>query len=943
VNGASPHGPLTLGNDGNFYGTTANSGGGVNGGDGTVFRVTTNGTLTRLVLFTGPNGNGPSGGLTLGSDGRFYGTTAAGGLGGNGTGVGTVFRVTTSGAFSLLASFGNGDGINPRAPLTQGSDGNFYGSTEDGGFYGYGMIFRVTTNGALTDLASFNHANGAYPHTALTLGKDGNFYGTTADGGASPAGYTGVGTVYRVTPNGALTLLYSFYSDNNPNGTYPQAALTLGNDGNFYGTASAGGSSGVGTVFRITPNGAFTRLVSFNNANGAKPEGPLTLGSDGNFYGTTPQGGIGGAGTVFKVTTNGILTTLVSFNASGGQHPQHGLTLGNDGYFYGLVGTGVPNGPGTFSTVGTLFKMTSEGTLTTLGSFSYVDQGNFRLPPLTLGADGDFYGTTPGGSSVNSGTIFQLTKNGTFTTLVSFSNTDGAVPLAPLTVGSDGNLYGTTAAGGTPSEGWSGTIFRISLGAPVVISQPQPATQFVVAGENFTVEASVFGAPPLNFQWSLNEANLDNETNLLLTLSSATPSMSGNYALRVTNALGHALSTNAVVTVLPALVTNLPLSGMTATGVVLNGSVTVGPNTTLAWFEWGTDTSYGQIAGITNIPGGSGMVSIRAALSGLDYRRVYYYRIVVWNNFGIEYGPDQSFRAGAVPDHGTPIAISGYNRDVILERTATTPYNNWAQAFDNGYSCFFEEGYPLAPADVTGLPQGGAFTSAVDGKTVFQIGPYDGSNVLYMTGQAPYGRTATLSLNGTPQAYDSLSILAASADASTGKSAFVINFSDGTSSGPQQYYAPDWSYPTGVSNSAITVARAVLSLGGSIQNLPFALYQTDINLSALDLNTKPIASLTFSSTNALEAGIFALSGIIAIPPPLLQVTSVAALTNGTIRLTISNPGNELLSVLGTTDASLSVTNWVPLGAPHQIGPGLFEFIDVESSSYPARFYRVRGQ
>src|SRR5262249_16491771 len=151
---------------------------------------------------------------------------------------------------------------------------------------------------------------------------------------------------------------------------------------NFYGTASRGGSSGVGTVFRITTNGALTRLVSFNNTNGATPVGELALGSDGDLYGTTAQGGSGGGGTVFKLTTNGTLTTVVSLDKANGQHPQKGLTLGSDGSFYGLKGLGVPSGPGTLNGVGTLFRMTSDGTFTTLGSFKYTDS-SFPVSALT--------------------------------------------------------------------------------------------------------------------------------------------------------------------------------------------------------------------------------------------------------------------------------------------------------------------------------------------------------------------------------------------------------------------------------------------------------------------------------------------------------------------------------------------------------------------------------
>jgi uncharacterized repeat protein (TIGR03803 family) len=631
--GQSPWAPLILASDGSFYGTAY--GGGANG-YGTVFRVTINGAVTRLVSFNRVNGEGPQGGLIVASDGNFYGTTlTGGGFGINGFGTGTLFKMTPNGILTKVVSFAKPVGVNPGGPLLQRSDGDFYGATFGGGAYGYGTIFKATTNGAVTTLASFDNSNGAYPDS-LTLGIDGNMYGTTEDGGAER-----IGAVFKLTTNGALTRLASF---NNANGAYPIAPLTLGTDGNFYGTASGGGARGFGTVFKVTPSGTLTRLVSFNKTNGAAPVGALTLGSDSSFYGTTSQGGSGGGGTVYRVTPNGVLTTLFSFENTKGQHPQGTLTLGNDGNFYGLAGPGVPNGPGYLNATGTLFRATVQGTITTLGSFNYDDGGNSRPSDLTLGLDGNFYGTTPGGSSVRPGTVFQVTPNGAFATLFSFASTNGAVPLAPLIVGQDGYLYGTTEAGG--SEQWSGTIFRLKPLAPVIFSQPQPASRLVRAGAAATISASVFGASPFSAQWTFNDTILPGETNTWLALKNLLPSMSGNYSLRVINSLGNTSSSNAVLTVLPALITNLPVTGIDSRSAVLNGSVTLGPNETLAWFEWGEDTNYGQIDGVTSIPGGSDTMRVKSALSNLRDDMTYHYRIVAMNSFGIVYGPDQSFQVG---------------------------------------------------------------------------------------------------------------------------------------------------------------------------------------------------------------------------------------------------------------------------------------------------------
>ena len=304
-------------------------------------------------------------------------------------------------------------------------------------------------------LVSFNGTNGSYPISALTLGNDGDFYGTADNGGSNNEG-----TVFRMTTNGALTTLVSFVGTN---GVDPAGGLTLGKDGNFYGTTYEGGSGNDGgTVFKVTTNGTLTTLAFFDVTNGWYPYAALTLGCDGNFYGTTTQkgntnfNGGGGWGTVFRVTTNGAMSTLIAFDGTNGASPA-GLTLGSDGNFYGTT-PGGGSGVGGITPYGTVFKVTTNGTLTTLVSFASTN-GSHPLSALTLGGDGKFYGTTSDGGSNNNGTVFAITTNGNLTTLFTFNGTNGADPTAALTLGNDGSFYGTTSSGGNNDKG---TVFKIT-------------------------------------------------------------------------------------------------------------------------------------------------------------------------------------------------------------------------------------------------------------------------------------------------------------------------------------------------------------------------------------------------------------------------------------------------------------------------------------------------
>jgi uncharacterized repeat protein (TIGR03803 family) len=359
TDGAGPLAPLAQATNGDLYGTTA--GGGAYGYGGTVFKITPSGTLTTLYSFCPsypncPDGYEPYAGLVQATNGDLYGITMFGGADLYGPYGGTVFKITPSGTLTTLYSFCAQklctDGESPDAGLVQATNGDLYGTTTYGGANGWGVVFRITPSGTLTTLYSFcsiSCTSGGNPN-GLVQATNGDLYGTTLNFGARSGG-----TVFKMTPSGALTTLYSFCSQSGcTDGAYPYAGLVQATNGDLYGTTSAGGANGAGTVFKITPSGTLTTLYSFSQAcaDGCHPGTGLIQATNGNFYGTTSGGGANGNyGTVFKITPRGTLTTLYSFcsqsGCTDGQDPYGGLIQDTNGKFYGTTVLGGANGAGT--------------------------------------------------------------------------------------------------------------------------------------------------------------------------------------------------------------------------------------------------------------------------------------------------------------------------------------------------------------------------------------------------------------------------------------------------------------------------------------------------------------------------------------------------------------------------------------------------------------------
>jgi uncharacterized repeat protein (TIGR03803 family) len=370
-------------------------------------------TFTTLVTFDGLNGNTPYNvSLVQGLDGNFYGTTFFGGANNEGT----VFKVTPSGTVTTVYSFCSQtnctDGSYPYAGLVLGTDGNFYGTTRDGGSSipctvpNCGTVFKVTPAGVLTTLHSFTgYSDGSAPLHPLIQSTDGDFYGTTSYAGSHAA------TIFRISPGGMFKTLHVFDFEKTAG---PDSALLQASDGNFYGTAS---DVPEGIVYRLTPAGTFTTVYIFDvEGGGAEPVGGVVQGTDGNLYGTTNYGGTsfkcdGGCGTVYELTLQGVLTPLLNFDVSDGAYPDNPLIQATDGNLYGMTlggGTGTCDYGDGVPGCGTIFQITPAGILTTVNYFTQAEGGLTTFGGLLQATNGEFYGTSTYGGTYQEGTVFSL-------------------------------------------------------------------------------------------------------------------------------------------------------------------------------------------------------------------------------------------------------------------------------------------------------------------------------------------------------------------------------------------------------------------------------------------------------------------------------------------------------------------------------------------------------
>jgi uncharacterized repeat protein (TIGR03803 family) len=356
------------------------------------------GKLNNLYTFTGGADGGTPTAVIRDSQGNLYGTTIAGGA----SNLGTVFKLAPDGTETVLYSFiGAPDGLIPRGRLAMDLQGNLYGVTQLGGAYNYGTIFKVTPGGAETVIHSFD--SGDYPRAGLIIDATRDLYGATTGGGF------GYGTVFRfrtvrsAVHKDGFTQLYRFAGGED--GADPEGDLLRDENGNLYGTTHSGGAHQRGTVFRLGIDGSRTVLYAFSGSDGSDPGAGLTLDQEGNLYGTTIDGGDFGVGNVFSLSPNGVLTTLYAFKGgTDGAYPDGNLIRDEQGNVYGTTAQGGDR------LLGEVFEVSPDGNLTVLHSFAGGSDGDSPNGTLITDGQGNLYGTTYYGGKHDAGIVFSISE-----------------------------------------------------------------------------------------------------------------------------------------------------------------------------------------------------------------------------------------------------------------------------------------------------------------------------------------------------------------------------------------------------------------------------------------------------------------------------------------------------------------------------------------------------
>ncbi len=708
--GSYPQSTLTQFPSGELFGM-ANSGGA--SGMGCIFECDTMGlSLTTVHSFGGGSGDGAYpvyGSLCLGSNGWIYGTTSSGGQANQGV----FFYGTRSSTGGVLHSFGPSvTGSSPQGSFVQGKDGNLYGLTSFGGTYGNGSIIKSDLNGNITVLYSFAGApsDGAFPYGSLVQASDGNFYGMTQNGGTANNG-----TIFKYVPGGAESVTYSFAGAPS-DGSNPTGSLIQVRNGSLFGMTVNGGSSDSGVVFKCTLGGTETILKNFvggNNA-GANPQGSLLyVSTSNNLYGLTSSGATSDNGIIFKIdtSTGAGYTRLHKFvnGTTDGQSPNGDLILANDGNLYGVTNYGGDSG------LGVIFKYTLPGGIESL-VYSFKGGKNDGAYPgggLIQASDGNLYGMTANGDSLDDGTIFKSTLGGTESIIAQFNDTangenptfNNLVEAMSVSIDTSTNCMGfvLTASvkgggAGTYTYTWNttgtyDTINSIAAAGKYYVSVKN--AKGITVSDTITMPAYVYlnasidsvinpcpsssnggaqavamgGRSPYNYIWNSSPAQTNmNATGLPVgtytVIVGDVNGCSASASITLTNAAGTSLNTQPSTT--PQSV--CPSSAATALSVGATG-----PGLTYQWYSNTTNsTSGGTLV--------TGATSSNYTPSTANFGTLYYYCII-----GGECSPnDTSNTSGAITVNTVDTAVA-LNMDTLTAHATGGATYQWLDC-GSGYS-----------------------------------------------------------------------------------------------------------------------------------------------------------------------------------------------------------------------------------------------------------------
>jgi uncharacterized repeat protein (TIGR03803 family) len=428
--------------------------------------------------------------------------------------------------------------------LAQGRDGNLYGTLISGGTFNDGTVFKITPAGAITTLYNFAGTDGSSPSSGLTLGTDGNFYGTNYGGGVSNAG-----TIFKITPTGVLTTLHSFTGSD---GVNPYSPPVQGKNGSYYGVTAGS------TAYSITSSGTFKLLTT---SLPGRSFAPLILASDGNFYGTTAEGGTFNDGTVFRMSATGAFKIIYSFDGTHGSNPHGPVVQGSDGFLYGTTSSG----GSIASAAGVVFKLSTGGAITVLHEFdgTSTTDGYSPIPGLVAATDGNFYGATTSGNAGSAlyGTLFKITKSGAYSVLYVFDFTHGANQSATSMQHTNGILYGLPSGG----AGGVGVFYSLAEGISPFVSlmtTSGTAGQTVeILGNGLTGTTSVmFGSGSASFTVVSNTY-----------MTAVVPASGTTGTVTVTTPSG-TLKSKQIFKVIPVISSFSPTSGPVGTQVTITGT-----------------------------------------------------------------------------------------------------------------------------------------------------------------------------------------------------------------------------------------------------------------------------------------------------------------------------------------------------------------------------------